>query len=368
LAAFRFLPTGTLAWIDPRYSQAVGPAALVRYVRRLARYSGEPLGSRRVALGYLLWYRRFLRTVRPCLVHMQHPLERHLYTWLVSRYEGWRLPLVVTVHSIFKEHSDESIEKIIRPNLQRADRLIVVSRTTADEAEQLGADPSKCRLIRTGVDLERFRPCDRLAARARLGVDPDLPLVLFVGNLEPRKAVDRLLLALSDVRRVVHGATLAIVGTGASAGADDQEPRLRRMVTEMGLGSAVWFLGHVPRDKLPAWYAAADVFALPSSSEAQGMVVLEAMASGLPVVASAVGGLLDTVEEDRTGYLVPFGDVPQLADRLASLLVDPSRRARMGAAAHEVAVRDFSWQNVVKATIEVYCEALAESRIPYSAA
>ena len=214
-----YIPTNALAWVDPRYLRAVGPAALARYALRLARYSGEPLGSRRVALGHLLWYRRFLRAVRPRLVHVQHPLERHLYARLVSRFEGWRLPLVVTVHSFFEEHPDEQIESLMRPNLPHADRLIAVSRVTAEHAVQLGADPAKIRVIRSGVDVDTFRPRDRTAARGRLCITPDLPLVLFVGNLEPRKAVGRLLLALRDVRCVVPEAALAIVGTGTSAGA-----------------------------------------------------------------------------------------------------------------------------------------------------
>jgi glycosyltransferase involved in cell wall biosynthesis len=106
-------------------------------------------------------------------------------------------------------------------------------------------------------------------------------------------------------------------------------------------------------------YAAADVFALPSSSEAQGIVALEAMACGLTVVASAVGGLRGTIEDGRTGFLVPPGDVSALADRLSDALEDASRRAAVGAAARQAVENDFSWKHTVEQTLEVYREVLA---------
>ena len=121
----------------------------------------------------------------------------------------------------------------------------------------------------------------------------------------------------------------------------------------------VRFVGRVRDEELLQWYAAADVFVLPSSSEAQGIVALEAMACGLPVVASAVGGLLGTLEDGRTGYLVPSGEVEPLADRIAALLEDEPLRTSMGAAARERVVREFSWSRAVADTLQVYGEVLA---------
>jgi glycosyltransferase involved in cell wall biosynthesis len=151
-----------------------------------------------------------------------------------------------------------------------------------------------------------------------------------------------------------------VIGSGESAGADDQTAPLRRLAEELGLMPAVRFLGRLADADLLDWYAAADVFALPSTSEAQGIAALEAMASGLPVVASAVGGLLQTIEDDLTGCLVPPGDVDGLAARLLELLARPARRAAIGAAARAAVLRDFAWQRCVDATLEVYREVLAE--------
>jgi len=353
-------PTPSLQWLA-----AVGAAPLARYALDAVRHSTRTDGgSRRVALGHVLWYRRFLATARPELVHVQHPMERQSYVRQIFRIDRCRLPLVVTLHSFFGEHPAATIHDVMTPNLQRADRFIAVSPHIADQAVELGADPARVTVIPSGVDVERFAPRDRLAARRALRSqhaldDPAAPLVLFVGNLEPRKGVDRLLAALAMVRQKLPDARLVVVGTGESAGADDQTPLLKGLVRDYGLTSAVDFLGRVSADVLEQWYAAADVFALPSSSEAQGIAALEAMASGLPVVASAVGGLLRTIDDTRTGFLVPAGDVARLAARLTELLDNAELRRVMGSQARAAVERDFSWRRAAEATIAVYREALA---------
>jgi type III pantothenate kinase len=117
-------------------------------------------------------------------------------------------------------------------------------------------------------------------------------------------------------------------------------------------------VGRVEDKRLLDYYAAADVFALPSSSEAQGIVALEAMACGLPVVATAVGGLLETIEDGRTGHLVPSGDVTALAEGVLKLLEDEPHRQAIAAAARQAVERDFSWPRAVAATVEVYRDVL----------
>jgi type III pantothenate kinase len=120
----------------------------------------------------------------------------------------------------------------------------------------------------------------------------------------------------------------------------------------------VHFVGRVEDQPLLDYYAAADVFALPSSSEAQGIVALEAMACGLPVIATAVGGLLETIDDGRTGHLVPSGDVAALAEGVLKLLENEPHRREIAAAARMAVERDFSWPKAVAATIEVYRDVL----------
>jgi glycosyltransferase involved in cell wall biosynthesis len=350
------LPPGPRAFLAPRYVAHVGVRRLVRYAVRLARTPAR--GSRREVLGQLLAYRAFLDAARPDVVHVQHPLERTQYVRMVARLEQRRWPLIVTAHSFFGEHADEVIHTFMAPNLRAADRVIAVSPHIAEQAARLGADPSRIRVIRSGVDVDRYQPADRGHARARLGLSSGAPVVLFVGNLEPRKQVDVLLRALAQVRAQVPEASLAVVGSGESAGADDQTGRLHALSHELGLHDAVRWVGRVDDTTLMHWYAAADVFALPSSSEAQGIVALEAMACGLPVVASAVGGLLGTVEDGQSGYLVPPGAVEPLAQRLVELLCDPARRQAIGHAARARVRHEFTWQRAVEATVDVYREVV----------
>jgi len=327
---------------------------VLRYLPRVA--STHRHGSRAEVLYNALTYRRFLVEVQPHVIHVQHPLERCTYARLVRRVEGWRVPLVVTAHSLFGEHSDATIHNLMAPNLRAAQRVIAVSDHVADQAIQLGVDPGRIRVIRSGVDTQRFQPRDRAAARQRLRIADGACIVLFVGNLEPRKQVDVLLRACAQARVQVQTLRLLVVGSGESAGAEDQTARLVRLSQELGLGETVQFTGRLGDSPLLDAYAAADVFALPSSSEAQGIVALEAMACGLPVVATAVGGLLATIEDGQTGVLVPSGDVDALATSLVQMLTDPNRRARIGAAARQQVEARFAWSLAIADTIDVYRE------------
>ena len=338
------------------YLSAVGVLRTVRYGVDLRRSAAR--GSRREVLKNALWYRRFLAAVQPDLVHVQHPLERHQYVRLVQRLERCRLPVVVTAHSLFGEHTAESIETVMAPNLRAADRVIAVSPHIAEQAMELGVRPDRVRVIRSGVDVEQFQPRDRAAARARLGLAAETALVLFVGNLEPRKQVDVLLRAMAQVCHEVRNARVIVIGTGTSAGVQDQTARLLRLSRDLQLDDAVQFVGHVADAQLLDYYAAADVFALPSSSEAQGLVALEAMACGLPVVATAVGGLIGTIDDGRSGFLVPPGNVDALADQLTEVLREPSLGQSIGVAARDRVMRDFTWPRAIAATLAVYSEVL----------
>src|SRR5262249_19859481 len=153
----------------------------------------------------------------------------------VQQLEGWHLPLVVTAHSLFGEHEPAAIEGVMAPNLRAADRVIAVSKHIADQAIELGVDPTRVRVVRSGVDVERFQARPRAGARYALGLTETTPLVLFVGNLEPRKQIDVLLRAVADVQHRVRDVELMVVGSGQSAGALDQTARLVRLTHELGL-------------------------------------------------------------------------------------------------------------------------------------
>jgi glycosyltransferase involved in cell wall biosynthesis len=215
-------------------------------------------------------------------------------------------------------------------------------------ARELGAPPARTRVIYGGADPVRYAP------------DGDQPRdgVLFVGRLTPHKGVDRLLMALPN------GARLRVVG---STGHDPRPPErdYPRLLRHLALDRDVQFLGAAADAELPRLYRSARVLAMPSVeqtcygrrvrvSELLGLVALEAMASGTPVIASRVGGLAEVVQDGETGFLVPPGDVAALRDRLAQVLGDPHLARRMGANARALVLERFTWERVAERCLEAY--------------
>ena len=223
---------------------------------------------------------------------------------------------------------------------------------SAYSASVLGAPPARTSVVYGGADPARFRPDP---AEGRDGV-------LFVGRFTPHKGLDRLLQALPE------GASLLCAGT---FGHDPDPPEngyadlLRRLAADRGV--RVTFAERVPDDELPGLYRRARVFVLPSVhencygrrvavSELLGLSVLEAMASGTPVVCSRIGGVPEIVADGETGYLVEPGDVDALRARLGELLADPVRADRMGRAARESVVERFTWEACAGRCLAAYGE------------
>lgn len=213
-----------------------------------------------------------------------------------------------------------------------------------------GLSPDRVVVVPCGVDTELFRPGLQEQARATLGLGPD-PLVLYVGRIAPVKGLDTLLEAMA--RLPDPRARLLVVGGEADEPRDGHEARLRRHAAGLGLGERARFVGSQPQERLRAYYVAADVTVLPSYYESFGMVALEAMACGRPVVASRVGGLLTTVRHGVTGFLVPDGDSRALARCLTTVLADPALRQRLGRQGVAWAARH-RWPCVAEAICRVY--------------
>jgi glycosyltransferase involved in cell wall biosynthesis len=230
------------------------------------------------------------------------------------------------------------------------DRFLAVS---AFSARELGAPPERTRLIYGGADPRRFAP---EPAGSRRGV-------LFVGRITPHKGVDRLIAALPP------SAELSIAGsTGHDPALPERDyPVLLRRMAE---GRTVRFLGPVGEEALPDLYRRAVVLVLPSVartcygravrvSELLGLAVLEAMASGTPVIASRIGGLPEVVRHGETGFLVEPGDVGELRERLIEVLSKPALAARLGRNARELAEHRFTWQACADRCLAAYRELLA---------
>ncbi len=291
----------------------------------------------------------------------------HSHYWL-SGWVGAQLaqhlsvPHVVTYHTIglVKEAAyvapESSERKVAEAGMAAsADHMVAF---TEEEAETLrllyGLDQSRLHVAPGGVDLDTFHPLDPGEARERLGLPSNERVVLYVGRLDPFKGPDVLMRAMAEVPT----ARLVVVG---GAGADDAGVIwLRRVAAEAGVQDRVTWRAAVPQDELPSYYAAADLLAVPSFHESFGLVALEAMACGTPVVASRGGGLQAAVVDGSTGCLVEGHEAATYAACLNELLGDDDRRREMGQAAVQWA-RGFSWEGVAAKLLSAYDLAAARA-------
>lgn len=228
--------------------------------------------------------------------------------------------------------------------LRDADAFVAMSRAIAEEMRAAGVAGGRIALIPHGVDTRRFRPAEageRAALRERLGL-PRGVLAVYAGRLLRGKGLETLLSAFAAVALDVPGLALVLVGSGEGQALSVEED-LRRRVRDAGLGDRVLFAGR--QERVEDHLRAADLFVFPSVFEALGIALVEAAACGLPAVASRTGGIVDVVDDGRSGVLVPPGDEGALAGAIAVLARDGGRRAALAHAAREVALARFDWRD-----------------------
>jgi D-inositol-3-phosphate glycosyltransferase len=290
----------------------------------------------------------------------------HSHYWLsglvgLRLQERWNLPHVTMFHTLgeVKNRSSQA-ENETRLRIEAEERVagladVMVCATEHEKSllvHLYGADSERVRVIPLGVDLERFRPLDKEEARRQLGFE-DERIILFVGRIEPLKGVDILINAASMLESDMECSVLIVGGDESSRAAVAD---LQNLSNGLGMGHRVAFVGAVDHDNLPLFYNAADVCVVPSHYESFGLVAVEAMACGVPVVASRVGGLTGTVKDGETGYLIPWLCPEPFAERIEMLLDNESLRRNLGEAAREAVAR-YKWENVARAVLAMY-EAL----------
>jgi D-inositol-3-phosphate glycosyltransferase len=242
-----------------------------------------------------------------------------------------------------------------------ADAIIAANPDERATIEQvLGAPPGSVCTVPPGVDAEHFRPLDRSAARARLGLEPGRPVALFVGRIDPVKGIDVLLRAWQRVVAALADERPLLLFLGGKIETDAGAPRpdtaLARVIaraTQLGVAESIRFVGSRPREELPLYYNAADLCLIPSLYESFGLVAVEAMACGTPVVASQVGGLRFSVEHEVSGLHVPPDDAEALAVATVRALTDHRLRSRLQVGARQAALR-YSWHRVTTVVARVY--------------
>ncbi len=283
--------------------------------------------------------------------------------------EAWGLPLVHSHHTLGLvknrelapgDHPEpQSRVDGERAVIEGADVLVV---STDDEWQQLacyyGASHDLLKTIHPGVDHRAFTPGPRHEARLRTGIGEGL-ILLYVGRIQPLKGLD---LAVRSVEQLVPAlderVSLVVVGGPSGPTGPRELARLQALSAELGVVDRVSFVGPKPHSSLPDYYRAADALVMCSHSESFGLAALEAHACGLPVVATATGGLSHIVDEGSSGFLVDTRDPGVFAARLKTLLSDPHLRSAFGSEAARRA-ESFSWERTADALLELY-RCLAE--------
>ncbi len=351
---------GHEAWVfGPRFGRGTDS------VPRVVRYPSVHTATYTEFALAVPYSRRISHLVRGLdfdIFHAHHPFLLGPAARRLARRQ--HRPLVFTYHTRYEKYAHyvpltrALVERLaIRLSTRfaaSADAVIAPSAVIREELRARGVETA-ISVVPTGVDLARFQPGDRQAARVGLGVPEDDPLLLYVGRLDREKSVDRILFAFERVASTLPAARLLLVGQGTEA------ERLRRVASTLSVAERIRFLGVRPHPMLALCYQAADLFLFASQTETQGLVLAEAAACGLPAVAVSAAGCDEVVRDGDTGILTK-SDPTALGDAAIGLLLDPARRRRMAGRAREVAVREFDVRVQIDRTLAVYAEAAARVR------
>jgi D-inositol-3-phosphate glycosyltransferase len=305
----------------------------------------------------------------------------HAHYWLSAKVartveQRWNVPTVQMFHTlglVKREVMDEDVDgesdirvEIEREAVRKSAAVVAASEIELSELRRLyRADLSRVAVIPCGVDPNVFHPVRQADARELLGRDQCERLVLFVGRIEQIKGIDVLLRALGILFQrypeMQSEVCLLVVGGALDPGDDAPETEkileLRRLVHEHRLESNVSFVGSRGQEELALYYAAADVCAVPSLTESFGLVALEAMACGTPVVGTRVGGLQTVIDHGESGLLVPAGDDRALAEAIAQVLMDARLRMHLAHGARDRAEK-FTWRRVGDRIVDLYDRVL----------
>jgi D-inositol-3-phosphate glycosyltransferase len=284
-----------------------------------------------------------------------------------SLKETWGTPFVQMFHTLahlknqipsVASHEPEVRTHTETEIVQWADMIIT---NTPDECKQLvelyHANPQKICVCPPGVNIDRFQPTSVDSVRDEIDIPHDANLLLFVGRIEPLKAVDSIIEALhvinTDTPDMLDNTYFAVIGGDPTDKADADMVALQQLTHDLGLSDKVRFLGAKDQDSLVKWYSTATMVLLPSEYESFGMVALEAMATGTPVIASNVGGLPFLVNDSQTGFLVPVRNPHKLANRIVDILKDPALQQEMGQNAAKNA-QAYAWSSIAKRLVRAF--------------
>ena len=281
------------------------------------------------------------------------PFVHTIHGVLADEYEQARESSYQSFRGRIADYFMHRLAKLEEETAKNATLIVTISQHSLEKIKQFyNVDATKIHIVPNGVDPEQFKPSeDQAAVKRQFGLGNE-PCVLFVGSLIPRKGLPFLVEAAKKIVKEYVEAKFVIVGEGPLRN------QLQRKLEAANLSGNFTFLGNIKGDMLPAIYNCADVFALPSIQEGQGIVLLEAQASAKPVVAFDIGGVNEAVRNGETGLLVKRGSPEKLADAIMKLLSDKALREKMGANGRMFVAENFTWDICAQKMLKVYNEAL----------
>jgi teichuronic acid biosynthesis glycosyltransferase TuaC len=305
-------------------------------------------------------YKKFTDVISRCdLVHAHGHV--YLSSYLAAKVaKKHKKPFILTQHNTFINYqsllntleylNDLAIGKTV---LKTADRIIVVSKKTKQYVLRLGAEKSKTSVIYNGVDIDNFKPVNKMESRKKVGLPRNRKIILSVRRLVYKNGLGTLIESVPSVARN-HPDTLFVV-----AGKGPSRKLIENRIKELGIQDNIKLSGFVPDELLPTYYGAADYFVLPSASgEGLPLVLLEAMACGLPVLATKVGGTPEIVKHKKTGVLVPPRNPEAIAEAMSKLLLNEELGPAIGREARRDVEERFSWESNLRQLEGVYGEFL----------
>ena len=295
----------------------------------------------------------------------------HMHYWLsaaigVGLSKSWSVPLVAQFHTL-ADTKIKSMAAAVDPPLrnaveksamQHADKVLAASNDEISAIQVIDGDVyAKLQLVPYGVDISVFHPVDSSVARSRLGLNGH-PLIVYAGRIDPIKGIDLLLQSVACMK-IRENAELIVIG-GGDLEFDEYLSYLQDLAQELGISQRVHFIAAMDQEHLMYYFNAADVCVVPSRYESFGLVALEAMACGTPVIARKVGGLQMLVKHGMTGYLVPWHCPEPLANQLEVILENNLLREKMGCQAESWA-KTWTWESTVEQLNNVYKELTSYS-------
>jgi len=288
-----------------------------------------------------------INTITPDILHSQSILRTGLTCFIAKKL--FKKPCIAycrgsDIYSSWKFKN--IISKLV---LKNADAVIALTEDMKREIKKIC--DRDIFVIPNGIDLEKFKNLSKETLRKRLKIEEDEKMIIFVGTLRPVKGIKYLIKAMKLIIKENENVKLMLVGDG------EEREELESLVVELDLKDCVKFIGRVQNEEIPRYMIASDVFVLPSFSEGFPVVILEAMASGLPIVATKVGGLPEIVKDGENGFLVEPKNPEEIAEKVLLILKGDKLRERISEN-NKKKVKEYSWERVSEQIEEVYFKAL----------